>query len=71
MVRETAACGALLQNYPLEELKKRSPLFEKDVYDIFSAEHSLQLRDIFGGTGSGAVRAQIKELRASCSAGGR
>ncbi len=62
IVREASSCGAVLQKYPLEELKKHSPLFEKDVFELFSTEHSLKLREIYGGTGVNSVKAQIAEL---------
>lgn len=49
-----------LSMLPIETYKRLVPLFENDVYEIFDWEHSINLRNIDGGTGKDSVRRQIK-----------
>ena len=51
-----------LQDLPLEEYKKFSDHFERDVYDI-TAESSAAARDNPGGTAPGRVAAALEEAR--------
>ena len=51
-----------LGDIPLEELKKFSPLFTKEIYKIFSFEAALAHRDVLGGTGRKNVERQLAEM---------
>ena len=47
----------------LEELKKRSALFEADIHKMLSPEACVKARGVFGGPAPPEVRRQIKSLR--------
>jgi argininosuccinate lyase len=64
IVRDCAAAGRnSLSRQPLEELKKRSPLFEEDVYRALSPPACAAARVTPGGTAPREVRRQIRVLR--------
>ena len=63
-VREGIAKSKELGELSLEELKRFSPLIEKDVYGALSVESSLRARAVTGGTAPDAVARAIAEARA-------
>jgi argininosuccinate lyase len=63
-VREGIARSKELGELSLEELKRFSPLIEKDVYGALSVESSLRARAVTGGTAPDAVARAIAQARA-------
>jgi argininosuccinate lyase len=63
-VREGIAKSKELGELSLEELKRFSPLIEKDVYGALSVESSLRARAVTGGTAPDAVARAIAQARA-------
>lgn len=61
LVRDCGDTGKNLNSFSLDEFKAYSPLFEKDVLDWLTIEHSLSRRNIAGGTGPEAVENSLKE----------
>ncbi|WZZ30426.1 hypothetical protein YC2023_013827 [Brassica napus] len=51
--------GCELQNLSLEEMKKLSPVFEKDVFGFFGVENSVDKFSSYGSTGSNCVAEQL------------
>jgi argininosuccinate lyase len=49
-----------LHTLPLATFAAAHPLFEQDVFDALSAHRSVEQREVEGGTGPGAVRAQLE-----------
>jgi argininosuccinate lyase len=49
-----------LHTLPLSAFTAAHPLFAQDVFDALSAHRSVELREVDGGTGPGAVRAQLE-----------
>jgi argininosuccinate lyase len=49
-----------LHTLPLAAFAAAHPLFEQDVFDALSSQHSVEQRDVEGGTGPGSVRAQLE-----------
>jgi len=43
----------------LDDMKKYSDLFEKDIYSVFDPIASLEKRNLFGGTGPKSIKNQI------------
>ena len=62
-VREGIARGKELADLSLEELKRFSPLIEKDVYDALTVEASLRARSVVGGTAPEVVARAIAEAK--------
>jgi argininosuccinate lyase len=62
-VREAEAAGLDLSALPLARLQSFSPLIERDVFDILTAEGSVASRRHIGGTAPEAVRAAIARAR--------
>jgi len=62
-VREGIAKGKELGDFSLEDLKRFSPLIEKDVYGALSVEASLRARAVIGGTAPEAVARAIAQAR--------
>jgi argininosuccinate lyase len=54
-----------LHELPLSAFKEAHPLFGQDVFEALGAAHSLELREVEGGTGPRAVRAQLDAARAA------
>jgi argininosuccinate lyase len=48
---------------PLEELKKYSPLFEKDIYNKLEIESCLKARDVGCGTSKKHIAARLKKIQ--------
>lgn len=63
LVRLAEDQGISLAELPLERYKERDPLFEEDVYRVFSFEASVEARASEGGTAREAVEAQILKAR--------
>jgi argininosuccinate lyase len=64
VVRDCIEAGRRsIAEQPLGELKKRSPLFEADVYAALTPAACLAARKLPGGPAPGEVRRQIRELR--------
>ena len=55
--------GKTLEDVPIEEYKKISPLFEEDVFDAISLETCVEKRISEGGTGSASVKKQLTALK--------
>jgi argininosuccinate lyase len=49
-----------LHTLPLSAFTAAHPLFTHDVFDALSSHRSVELREVDGGTGPGAVRAQLE-----------
>ncbi|MCI0478078.1 MAG: argininosuccinate lyase, partial [Anaerolineales bacterium] len=62
-VKLAEARGVALADLSPEEYKKIAPEFEADVKDVFDFARSLASREIVGGTGPNAVRAQIARAK--------
>ena len=60
LVGETLAADGKLTALGLEDFKRHSDQFEGDVLSLLDLERSLELRDIPGGTGPGAVQVQLR-----------
>jgi argininosuccinate lyase len=54
-----------LNQIPLVDLKRRSPLFDVDVANVFDVRHSLSQRRVIGAPSPKNVAAQIKRWRRS------
>jgi argininosuccinate lyase len=63
LVREAIATGKALTAMSLDELRKHSDRFGEDVVELLDVRHSLELRNIAGGTGPEAVRLQLQQAR--------
>ncbi|PYL66802.1 MAG: argininosuccinate lyase, partial [Verrucomicrobia bacterium] len=57
--------GMSLNQIPLVELKKRSPLFDADIADVFDVRHSLSQRRAIGAPSPENIAVQIKRWRKS------
>jgi argininosuccinate lyase len=64
LVRFALEAGRPLRGLTLEELQSHSPAFGQDALALLDLRHSLGLRNIEGGTGPEAVRAQLAQARA-------
>lgn len=60
-VAETKGC--LLNELTLDDLKQVSPLFDKDVNEVWDYEHSVEQYSAEGGTGKSSVAGQINKLQ--------
>jgi argininosuccinate lyase len=65
LVRDAEASGQDLNKLPQGAFSSAHPAFGADVRNALSAHASVQRRDIDGGTGPNAVRAQIAHAHAS------
>src|SRR5215217_5432009 len=59
LVREAETTGREMQELPFSSFAAAHPRFSEDVLDALSAERSVLQREVEGGTGPAAVRAQI------------
>jgi argininosuccinate lyase len=62
-VRESEQRGVEMQALPITAFVAAHGRFESDVYDALSAARSVAQREVEGGTGPEAVRAQIDAAR--------
>jgi argininosuccinate lyase len=65
LVREAEECRCELNTLPFESFTAAHSAFDREVFDALSAVRSVERREVDGGTGPGAVRAQIEAARAS------
>ena len=65
LVREAEEKRCELTTLPFESFSSAHAGFERDVFEALSAVRSVERREAEGGTGPGAVRAQIEAARAS------
>ena len=59
IVAECIEMGCVLDEYPLEEYKKHTDLFQEDLYQEISLETCVQKRNSAGGASPDSVRKQI------------
>jgi argininosuccinate lyase len=64
LVRESETTGQELQSLPFASFTSAHASFNDDVYEALSAERSVLQREVEGGTGPAAVRAQIEAAQA-------
>lgn len=64
IVRRAIELKARLEDVPLDELKKIGPAIGADVFAALTLEAGLARREVYGGTGPGAVRDAIASARA-------
>lgn len=60
LVRQCEESKLDLHTLPLATFTAAHPLFEQDVFDALSAHQSVEQREVDGGTGPRAVRAQLE-----------
>ena len=60
LVRACEERGAELHTLPFADIVAAHPAFEDDVFDALSAYRSVEHREVEGGTGPAAVRAQLE-----------
>ena len=65
LVRAAESQGVELHTLPLKTFAAAHPLFESDVFDALSPVGSVERREVDGGTGPGALQAQLQAARAS------
>jgi argininosuccinate lyase len=70
LVADAIAKGTKLSALPLNELKKRSPLFDVDVVEVFDVRRSLGARRAIGAPSPQNVKTQIKSWRMRIGRGG-
>jgi argininosuccinate lyase len=63
IVRDAIDAGKGLEELTLDDLRRHSPLFEKDALDAVSLEASLRARAVTGGTAPEAVRHSLALAR--------
>ena len=63
LVRRAEQAGKTLQELPLDELRKESPLFAEDIYAAISLIGCMKKRSSTGGPAPQAVEAELVELR--------
>lgn len=62
-VKRAEARGVTLADLSLDEYKQIAPQFDAEVRNVFDFAQSLAAREIIGGTGPNAVRAQIAQAK--------
>jgi argininosuccinate lyase len=67
LVREAEEKGVELDALPPESFAAAHPLFGNDAVEALSAERSIEHRNVHGGTGPEAVRAQLELARGALS----
>jgi argininosuccinate lyase len=65
LIRRIEAERCDLDELPLTAFSDAHPLFDQDVFDALGVTHSLEQREVEGGTGPRAVRAQLEAARAA------
>jgi argininosuccinate lyase len=68
LIRRIESERCELHDLPLSAFVAANPLFEQDVFEALNAERSLEQREVDGGTGPRAVRAQLDAARAAIRA---
>ncbi len=67
LVRQAEEQGVELTGLPFSAFQQAHPQFERDVLEELSAEKSIAHREIAGGTGAHAVRAQLEAAKRTLS----
>ena len=65
LIRRTETERCELNDLPFSAFAEAHSLFASDVGDALDAAHSLKRREVQGGTGPRAVRAQLEAARAA------
>jgi argininosuccinate lyase len=65
LVRESESSGQEMQALPFSAFAAAHPRFAEDVYETLSPERSVIHREVEGGTGPDAVRAQLEAAQAA------
>lgn len=65
LIRRIEAERCDLHELPLSAFSEAHALFDQDVFDALGTGHSLEQREVEGGTGPRAVRAQLEAARAA------
>lgn len=65
LIRRCEDEGLELHTLPLAAFVDAHGLFEQDVFDALSAHDSVERRDVEGGTGPRAVRAQLEAAQSA------
>lgn len=68
LIRRTETEQCDLRQFGLEVFAEAHPLFGPDVFDALSVAHSLEQREVEGGTGPRAVSAQLEAARSAIRA---
>jgi argininosuccinate lyase len=63
LIRESERDGCDLDGLPLSSFKKAHPLFGDDALDWLEPSRSVARREVPGGTGASAVKAQLRSAR--------
>jgi argininosuccinate lyase len=63
LIRESEKEGCDLDGLPLSSFKAAHPLFGDDAFDWLEPSRSVARRELPGGTGAGAVKAQLRSAR--------
>ena len=69
LVRDAEQRGCELHSLPLKVFQSAHPSFDAAVFDALSAASSVERRDVDGGTGPAAVKAQLEAARGSLRPG--
>jgi argininosuccinate lyase len=67
LIRQCEEGSLDLHTLPLAAFTSAHPLFEHDVFDALSALQSVEQREVEGGTGPSAVRAQLESAQKALS----
>jgi argininosuccinate lyase len=70
LVRQAEATGVELYALPMATFAAAHAAFGPDIQDALSARASVERREVEGGTGPRAVRAQLEAAIASLNQGG-
>ena len=62
LVAEAIAKNATLEELPLKEYQKYSPLFKEDIYGAIDLKNCVEKRTSFGGPAKDSVLAQIERV---------
>lgn len=60
LVKQAETRQVNLSALSLDDFRAACDAFDRDVYTVFNFEQSVHARDVFGGTGPDAVRAQLR-----------
>ncbi len=63
VVKLAEARGVAVSELSVDEYQKIAPAFDADVKDVFDFSRSVAAREVIGGTGPNAVRAQIARAK--------